>query len=199
MQKTTQHDNSQDHKDSISPKIPAGSSHKQMHATAVAKDAHIKEAGLGGNRTGEVSEQGKHAQAARDAANDTTPETSETSEPSQTPPDTEHAQASDIQILVNTDHNIHGSQNMNSDIEDTVNASLSRFGAQLTRVEIHLSDDNGSKSHGDEKRCLIEARPAGHQPLVVTAVAATVHDAVNDAVEKMIHLLESTFGKLRHK
>ncbi len=196
MQKTPHPDNRHDHKDTASPKLPASSSPKQMLATAAAKDAHIKEAGLGGNRTGEVSQAVKRTQAARDAANETTPETSETSEPSQTSPDAEHAEAPGIQVQVNTDHNIHGSQKLNSDIESTVNASLSRFSKQLTRVEIHLSDDNGSKSHGDDKRCLLEARPAGHQPLVVTAVAATVDDAVNDAIEKMTRLLESTFGKL---
>lgn len=196
MQKTTHPDSTHKHADSASPKLPASNSPEQMRATAAAKDAHIKEAGLGGNRTGEVSEAVKRAQAARDAANDTTPETPETTGPARTSPDAEHAEAPAIQVQVNTGHTIHGSQHMNRGIEDTVNTSLGRFSKQLTRVEIHLRDDNGSKSNGDDKRCVLEARPAGHQPLIVTAVAATVDDAVNDAVRKMARLLESTFEKL---
>jgi ribosome-associated translation inhibitor RaiA len=117
-------------------------------------------------------------------------------EPSHASPDAEHTHSPAIQVQINTDHNIHASQNMVRDIEDTINASFSRFGKKLTRVEIHLSDDNGSKSHGDDKRCLLEARPAGHQPLVVTAVAATVDEAVSDAIDKMTRLLQGTFEKL---
>ena len=56
-----------------------------------------------------------------------------------------------ILVQVNTDHNIHGSAKLNESIEDTVNAVLGRFGRHVTRVEIHLSDENASKSNGDDK------------------------------------------------
>ncbi len=66
----------------------------------------------------------------------------------------------------------------------------------MTRVEVHFRDDNASKSNGDDKRCVLEARPAGMQPVVVEEVAATVDEALDNAVEKMASLLNSTFEKL---
>lgn len=176
----------------------SGASTKQVRARAAAKDAHLKEAGLGGSRTGAISEAVKRAQAERDAANDATFETvenPETGNPSEAT-HTDHDDAPTIPVQVNTDHNITGSQKLTLNVEHAINESLARFARQLTRVVVHLSDENGSKSHGDDKRCLIEARPAGHQPLVVTAVAPMVDDAVSDAIEKMERLLNSTFEKL---
>ncbi len=99
-------------------------------------------------------------------------------------------------IQINTDSNIeaHGelTQMINTDVAD----SLERFGDQITRVEVHLSDENSEKKLGaEDKRCLIEARIAGLQPLAVSDEAATFEQAVNGAVEKLMHSIESTIGK----
>jgi hypothetical protein len=193
MQKNNSADSGHDHNAPVSSKLPAGNSANQLRATTVAKDARIKEAGLGGNRTGKSSASGKLAQAHRDAVNDTIPETPETTHAS---PDAQPPEEHPIQVQVNTDHNIHGGEKLNLYVQDTVNASLGRFGRQITRVEIHLSDDNGSKSNGDDMRCLLEARPAGHKPLVVTHVGATLDQAVDGAVDMMKKLLDRTFAKL---
>jgi len=193
MQKNKQADRGHEHKGADAPKTPAGSSSGQSGAKAAAKSAHLKEAGLGGNRTGEVSATVKTAQAHRDASNETSPENNEQSEPSlQADLPQEHS----IQVQVNTGHNIHGSEKLDLNIQDTVNASLGRFDKQVTRVEIHLSNEHASKSHGDKKRCLLEARPAGHQPLVVTHIGATIDEAVDGAVDMMQKLLDRTFEKL---
>lgn len=63
-------------------------------------------------------------------------------------------------VLVNTNSNTHGSLELNQRIEAIVAATLDRFGERLTRVEVFLSDENGSKTHGDDKKCVLEARPA---------------------------------------
>lgn len=194
MQKNNHADHSHDHKGQTVPKLPAGNSADQLRASTVAKAAHIKEAGLGGNRTGEVSAEVQLAQAHRDA--ETESETIPASAPTQASPDAEQPETRPVQVQVNTGHNIHGGENLDQYIQDTVSASLSRFGRQVTRFEVHLRDDNGKKSNGDDKRCLLEARPAGMQPVAVTAVAATIEDALDDAVDKMASLLKSTFEKL---
>ncbi len=193
MQKNNHADSGHDHNSPASSKPPAGNSANQLRAATVEKDARIKEAGLGGNRTGKSSASGKRDQAHRDAESETIPATSA---PTHTSPGAQHPEEHAIQVQVNTDHNIHGSEKLNLHVQDTVNASLGRFGRQITRVEIHLSDDNGSKSNGDDKRCLLEARPAGHQPLVVTHVAATIDEAVDGAVDMMEKLLDRTFDRL---
>lgn len=175
------------------PKREAGSSDRQLRATTAAKDVRLKAAGLGGKRTSEVTATVKRAQAQRDAATGAIPETKG---PSQEAQDPNHPQEHPIQVQVNTGHSIHGSDELNLYVQDTVIASLGRFDRQVTRVEIHLSDDNGSKSRGDDKRCVLEARPAGHQPLVVTHVGATLDEAVDGAVDMMEKLLDRTFEKL---
>ena len=195
-QKNNHTDGGHDHKGQSSPKLPAGNSANQLRATTNAKESRLKEAGLGGNRTGEASASVKRAQADRDARNDTTPET-DTATAADTSTDEQAAQEPTILVQVNTGHNIRGGQKLDEHVQDTVNASLGRFGRQVTRVEVHLSDDNASKTNGDDKRCLLEARPAGHQPLVVTHVAATIDEAIDGAVDMMEKLLTRTFAKLR--
>ncbi len=100
-----------------------------------------------------------------------------------------------MQVQVNTGHNIKGGETFDEYVQSTVEAALGRF-TQLTRVEVHFRDDNAAKSHGDDKRCVLEARPAGMQPVVVEEVAATVDEALDNAVGKMAKLLNSTFEKL---
>ena len=49
-------------------------------------------------------------------------------------------------VQINTDSNIHGHENMARRVEDKVKAALSdRFGERLTRVEVHLGDENSNK------------------------------------------------------
>lgn len=72
-----------------------------------------------------------------------------------------------MQIQINTDHHVEGHERHAHHIEAKVRAALSQFGDQITRVEVHLSDETGAKSGGADKRCLMEARPAGRQPVAV--------------------------------
>ena len=103
-----------------------------------------------------------------------------------------------MQILVDTDHNVEGSEQFSHHVETEVRNALHRYADQITRVEVHLSDENGAKSGSKDKRCLMEARPAGHQPLTVSNDAATLQAAFDGAAKKMTHLLESTLGRLHH-
>lgn len=74
---------------------------------------------------------------------------------------------------------------------------MKRFGDQITRVEVHLSDENSDKKSGKkDKRCLIEARLAGLQPLAVSHEAATMEHAVDGAVDKLMRSIDTTLGKL---
>ncbi len=101
-----------------------------------------------------------------------------------------------MQIQVNTDKNIGASKELVAQVEATVTKALSRFGAQITRVEVHLSDENGDKNGPDDMRCMIEARLKGLQPTVVTCEAASVAQAVSGAADKLKSSLESTLNKL---
>ncbi len=102
-----------------------------------------------------------------------------------------------MKIQLNTDHNVKGSEALAQMVEAEVQSGLEHFEARLTRVEVHLGDENGKKhGGGGDKRCMLEARPAGLQPVVVTEHADTLESAVAGATRKMQRLLDSTFGRL---
>lgn len=79
-----------------------------------------------------------------------------------------------------------------------ISEPLNRFDNQITRLEIHLSDEDGSKDGHNDKRCLLEARLEGMQPIAVTHQADTYEDTVKGAVEKMKTSLITKLGRLRN-
>jgi len=64
-------------------------------------------------------------------------------------------------------------------------------------VEVQLSDESSSsKSRDNDKRCVMEARPAGQQPVSVSHQGATVDQALKGSVKKLVRLLDDTKGRL---
>ena len=102
-----------------------------------------------------------------------------------------------MQILTNTDSDITGSEGLAVKAKTIVEGALARFGDQITRVEIHLSDENGPRFGVKDKRCMMEARLEGRQPIAVTHHAATVEQAMDGAADKLNRSIESTLGRLR--
>jgi hypothetical protein len=100
-------------------------------------------------------------------------------------------------IQFNTDKTIHARAPLTKEVEATLHASLSHFEKHLSRVEVHLTDENGAKSGGDDIRCVMEARPEGHQPITVTHHASELDDAIHGAAEKLKAALEHTLGRIR--
>jgi ribosome-associated translation inhibitor RaiA len=104
-----------------------------------------------------------------------------------------------MQVQVNTDNSVSGSEALTRHVEGAVENSLGRFGDRITRVEVHLSDVNGPKGGNDDHRCMMEARLGGLQPISVSHAAATLEQALDGAAQKLQRSLDSTLGKLsRH-
>jgi ribosome-associated translation inhibitor RaiA len=101
-----------------------------------------------------------------------------------------------MHIQINSDHNLKGGEPLANSVRATVESALARFSTRITRVEVHLSDEDAGKSGGDDKRCMMEARLEGVAPVAVTHHAATVGQAIDGAAERLVHRLESTLGKL---
>ena len=101
-----------------------------------------------------------------------------------------------MKIQVNTDHNIHGHEATIDQIEATVEATLGHLAEHITRVEVHLTDENAAKGGSTDKRCMMEARLEKHQPIAVTEEAATLDEAVDGAAHKLKRLLDHTLGRL---
>lgn len=105
-----------------------------------------------------------------------------------------------MQIQVNTDRNIEGTDELAAQVNSAVENALSRYSDQVTQVEVHLSDENSNKKGGnDDIRCLIQAHLAGSLPTAVSHQAATVDEAVEGAAGKLARSFESTIGRSRRQ
>jgi hypothetical protein len=104
-----------------------------------------------------------------------------------------------MQVQINTGHNIEGNEALAAQVRGIVKSALSRISEHITRVEVHLSDESSHKSTQNDKRCMMEARLEGRQPIAVTHQADTLDQAVEGATEKLVRLIESTLGRQRHQ
>jgi ribosome-associated translation inhibitor RaiA len=100
-----------------------------------------------------------------------------------------------MHIEISTDNNIQGGD-LGPHVESVVNAVLGHLALQITRIEVHLSDENAGKRGPDDKRCVMEARLEGRRPQAATHQAETVELAIRGAADKLKRVLESTLGRL---
>ncbi len=99
-----------------------------------------------------------------------------------------------VQVTFGKD--VAGSAELIQNVESIVQNVFSRR-HQLTRMEVHLNDENSShKTSANDKRCVLEARLAGHQPVVVHHNADSLELALDGAIERLERALEHTLGKL---
>jgi len=104
-----------------------------------------------------------------------------------------------MQVQVHTDSSLQGSAHLTQTVESAVQTAVHRWAGRITRVEVHLSDLNRHKGGADDKRCLMEARLAGLQPIAVAHQAGTVPEAIDGAAQKLHKILESTLGRLNDR
>ena len=100
-----------------------------------------------------------------------------------------------MKIQVNSDKTIAVDASLTRFVEGEVSRVLRRFAARLTRVEVHLSDVDNRKTGQADKRCLVEARPAGARPLSTSAKATKMASAVGEALGKMQRSLTTFLGR----
>ncbi len=104
-----------------------------------------------------------------------------------------------MQVQLHADNIVPGSLPLTQAVEAAVEHAVRRWAPRITRVEVHLSDTNGHKGGADDKRCLMEARVGGLQPIAVAHEAGTIHDAVDGAAGKLKKTLENTLGRLNDR
>ena len=101
-----------------------------------------------------------------------------------------------MQIQIHLSANLDGGESFASHVRNAVETALAHFSMRITRVDVHISDQNGEKNGGADKRCVIEARLAGRQPTAVANAAATLERAVDGAVDKLARSLERALGRV---
>lgn len=101
-----------------------------------------------------------------------------------------------MQIEINADRNIQHDALLSRRVDELVRSRLARFADRITRVEVYLSNDSHAVNTGEaDKRCVLETRLAGHQPVTATDTAETIEQATNAASKKMLDILDSIAAK----
>jgi ribosomal subunit interface protein len=101
-----------------------------------------------------------------------------------------------MQIQTNTDSTIAHHAPLTAHVESVVKETLGRFSERITRVVVHLSQTDDSKSSSGDHRCLMEARMEGHPPIAASDHAASLHQAIDGAAEKLKRSIGSTLGRI---
>jgi ribosome-associated translation inhibitor RaiA len=103
-------------------------------------------------------------------------------------------------IQINTDHNINGAEKLRDTLIHLLNTELSRYSSQITRIEVHLADEDGDTKDGkNDIRCILETRLEGRRPIAVTNHADTWYSAAEGAINKLKASLETIVGKLSRR
>lgn len=101
-----------------------------------------------------------------------------------------------MQIQLNSDNRIAGSQELLARVQTNLEEELKHVASVITRVEVHLNDVNGAKGGEDDKRCMLEARLKGAQPVAVESRAATIDQAVSAAAGQLHRAIKTSLGKI---
>ena len=101
-----------------------------------------------------------------------------------------------MKIQINTDNNITGRETLVEMAENIITGAIGHLAKHVSRVEVHLSDENGEKTGGRDKRCMMEARLEGRQPIAVTDESNSLDEAINGAADKLKSSLDTILGRM---
>ena len=100
-------------------------------------------------------------------------------------------------IQINTDKNLIVEKRSCDFFTSQINKALHRFETHITRIEVHLKDENAKKDGFHDISCVLEARLEGRQPIAVTNRADTIDLALAGAIDKIKAAVETILGKIQ--
>jgi ribosomal subunit interface protein len=92
--------------------------------------------------------------------------------------------------------NIPVSQELETTLSGFITKSLKRYSNRITRIEVHLEDENSQKGGKDDKRCSIELKAENLEPIIATSKSDNIIQAVREAANKSKGTLERTLGRI---
>lgn len=102
-----------------------------------------------------------------------------------------------MNIQLNSDNHLSIHQEFAEKIKDILSSELDRYSEFISRIEVHLSDENGPKRGTDDKRCLLEARMEGRSPIAVSHTSDNHETSLIGAVDKLKASLSTIISKLQ--
>ena len=103
-----------------------------------------------------------------------------------------------MKIQFNTDKTINGEERNQDFFTSQIAEELDRYQSHITRIEVHLSDENGKKEGRNDIQCLLEARLKGRKPIAVSDQADTVEQAISGTIDKLKNSLETILGRIQN-
>ncbi|MFT4020390.1 MAG: HPF/RaiA family ribosome-associated protein [Acinetobacter sp.] len=100
-----------------------------------------------------------------------------------------------MNIEIRTDKNIQNSERLINYVRTELTNEFQRHSEKITHFSVHLSDEHGVKGGENELKCLIEARPAGLKPVVVSHKAPNIDAAIHGSIDRLKRSLEHLFEK----
>ncbi|MFT5641069.1 MAG: hypothetical protein ACI9DJ_002989 [Algoriphagus sp.] len=92
-----------------------------------------------------------------------------------------------MKTQINTHKSADRDQRQQAYFSTIIAEALKKFQSHITRIEVHLSDQNGIKEGLNNILCLLEARLEGMQPMAVSCQV--------DTIDKSENSLETTLGR----
>ncbi len=86
---------------------------------------------------------------------------------------------------------IDGSDALRDRVTQKVEHVLQHVADRITRVEVHLRDDNAGKAGSHDKRAVMEARPAGHDPIAVEHNGEDIYKVIDETAQKLGRAVKS--------
>jgi len=98
-------------------------------------------------------------------------------------------------VQINTDNNLTIEQRSIDFFTTQISEALDRFESNITRVEVHLKDENGAKDGINDISCTMEARLEGKSPIAISNQANTVELAMSGAISKTKSAIDTIVSK----
>ena len=102
-------------------------------------------------------------------------------------------------IQINTDKTLTGEKRSREFFTSQIEEGLKRYESHISRIEVHLKDENGKKDGLNDISCLLEARIVGRQPIAITNEANSIDLAVTGAIVKIKTAIETILGRIQKR
>lgn len=94
----------------------------------------------------------------------------------------------------NSDNQVDGDSEAEARVQTVVETRLRNVQHRLSRVEVHVGEINGPRG-GTDKRCAVELRPNGLDPITATDTADTIEQAAAGATDKAVVAFQRILGR----
>lgn len=101
-----------------------------------------------------------------------------------------------MEIFINTDNHITNSDEFTDRFTEVVENKLRKFSQYFSRVEVYFSDENEAKGGPEDKRCTIELRIIGKQPVVASHTEATLEAAMRGCLDKAERIARKEISRM---